>query len=158
MKWVTRERGKVDRIACPWLIKTFIDKDAEFLFVPLDKVQSTVESEHAIPFDVPGFELNHYIQDGKEYVSFDALIQKYGLRDKALLELAKIVRGADARLIGITDSAPEAIGLEAAAIGFKLMATDDLDNLRRQSPLYDALYRYCQWRVEEGTELDHSVH
>ncbi len=140
------------------MIKNFIDKDAEFLFVPADKVRSVVEAEKAIPFDVPGFELNHFNEGGKEYVSFDAIIRKYGLKDEALLELAKIVRGADARLAGITDSASEAIGLEAAAIGFRLMANDDLDNLRLQLPLYDALYRYCQWRVEEGIELDHSVH
>ena len=158
MKWVTREGGRVDRIACPWLIRNFVDKEAEFLFVPSDRVNEVVVAESAIPFDAPGSELNHYFFEGREYVSFDAIIRKYGLKDKALLELAKIVRGADARLAGVTDSALEAIGLEAAAIGFKIMASDDHDNLRLQFPLYDALYRYCQWRVEEGLELEHSVH
>jgi hypothetical protein len=157
-KWVTRERARVDRIACPWLIKNFIDKDAEFLFVSTDQVLAVAKRENAIPFDSPGAELGHFVSGGKEYVSFDAIIRKYGLKDKALLELAKIVRGADARLVGVTDSAPEAIGLEAAAIGFQNMAANDYENLRLQFPLYDALYKYCQWRVEEGHELEHSVH
>lgn len=158
MKWVTRERGKVDRIACPWLIKNFVDKDAEFLFVPPEKVNETARNENAIPFDAPDSELNHYTLNGNEYVSFDAIIRKYSLKDKALLELAKIVRGADAKLAGLTDSAPEAIGLEAAAIGFRIMSSDDHENMRLQFPLYDALYRFCQWRVEEGWELEHSIH
>ena len=157
MKWVTRERGKVDRIACPWLIKNFVDEDAEFLFVPAEKVGPVARREHAIPFDVPGVELDHYIQDGNEYVTFDAIIRKFGVRDKAVQELAKIVRGADARLAGVTDSAPEASGLEAAAIGFRINASDDHESMRLQFPLYDALYSYCKWRIEAGQELEHSV-
>jgi len=157
-KWVTAEGGKVDRIACPWLIRNFVDKDAEFLFVPPGEVMAVAQREGAIPFDTPGAELGHYVIDGNEYVSFDAIIRKYGLKDRALLELAKIVRGADARLSGVTDSAPEAIGLEAAAIGFRAIAANDYESMRLQFPLYDALYKYCQWRVEEGRDLEHHVH
>lgn len=86
----------VDRIACPWLIKKFIDPEAEFIFVPEEEVLKVAEKEGAIPFDTSGAELNHYVENGVEYVTFDALIKKYKLNDPALLELAKIVRGADA--------------------------------------------------------------
>lgn len=95
MKWVTREKAKVDRIACPWLISKFVDKDAEFLFVPKDEVNDVAARKSAIPFDSPGVELTHYMQDGREFVSFDAIIRKYKIHDAAALELAKIVRGAD---------------------------------------------------------------
>ncbi|MBD6955327.1 MAG: chromate resistance protein ChrB domain-containing protein [Thermoplasmata archaeon] len=144
MKWVTREKAKVDRIACPWLIKRFIDRDAEFLFVPPDKVLEVADREDAIPFDVPGVELGHYRVDGKEYVSFDAIIRKYGLNDPALLELARIVRSADAK---VEDPAPEGEGLRAAAEGFRLISRDDYENMRLQFPLYDALYEYCRKKV-----------
>lgn len=146
MKWVTRERAKVDRIACPWLIKRFIDKDAEFLFVPKERVQEVAKKENAIPFDTPGVELTHYKADGKEFVSFDAIMRKYNVKDAALLELARIVRGADA---DIPDSPAESAGLEAAALGFRELARDDFENMRLQFPLYDALYKYCQWKVEQ---------
>jgi hypothetical protein len=96
MRWVTREKAKVDRIACPWLIRKFIDKDAQFIFAPKEKVMEIANSQGAIPFDVPGVELTHYFENGIEHVTFDALIKKYALKDRALLELAKIVRGADA--------------------------------------------------------------
>ena len=144
MKWVTREKAKVDRIACPWLIKRFIDRDAEFLFVPPDKVLEVADREDAIPFDVPGVELGHYRVDGNEYVSFDAIIRKYGLNDPALLELARIVRSADAK---VEDPAPEGEGLRAAAEGFRLISRDDYENMRLQFPLYDALYEYCRKKV-----------
>ena len=157
-KWVTGEKGKVDRVACSWLIRNFVDRDAEFLFVPAEQVLVVAKQEDAIAFDIPGAELDHFVEDGKEYVSFDAIIRKYELKDEALLELAKIVRGADARLAGVTDSAPEAIGLEAAAVGFRIIATNDYENMRLQFPLYDALYKYCRWRVEEGHGLEHYVH
>jgi hypothetical protein len=153
-KWITREKAKVDRIACPWLITHFVDKEAEFLFVPKDKVQEIAMKENAIPFDAPGIELTHYEENGKVRVSFDAIIKKYNLKDPALLELAKIVRGADA---SIEDSPPESAGLEAAATGFRNNAKDDHDNMRLQFPLYDALYRYCQLKVETGLKLEHAV-
>ncbi len=144
MKWVTREKAHVDRIACPWLIKNFVDKDAEFLFVPAEKVKEVAEREKAIPFDAPGVELTHYFEDGEERVSFDAIIRKYGLKDPALLELAKVVRGADAR---IPNPPPESAGLRAAAAGFRMISKDDHDNMRLQFPLYDALYAYFKERV-----------
>jgi hypothetical protein len=146
-KWITREKAKVDRIACPWLIKHFVDKDAKFLFVPKDKLQEIARKEGAIPFDAPGVELTHYEDNGKERVSFDAIIKKYNLKDRALFELAKIVRGADAK---IEDTPVESAGLEAAAMGFRNIAKDDYDNMRLQFPLYDALYNYCQMKVGES--------
>jgi hypothetical protein len=154
MKWITREKAKVDRIACPWLIKHFVDKDAEFLFVPPDKVNEIAKSQNAIPFDSPGIELTHYKENGRDYVSFDALIKKYNLKDRALHELAKIVRGADTKL---PDPVPESAGLEAAALGFRELAKDDFDNMKLQWPTYDALYKYCQLKVEKGAKLEHSV-
>ncbi|MCL4412941.1 MAG: chromate resistance protein, partial [Candidatus Thermoplasmatota archaeon] len=121
MKWVTREKAKVDRIACPWVISRFVDKQPEFLFVPKEKVMEVAKSENAIPFDSPGAELFHFEENGKEYVSFDSIIRKYKLTDPALLELAKIVRGADAT---IPDAPRESAGLEAAALGFRRIARD----------------------------------
>jgi hypothetical protein len=157
MRWVTREKAKVDRIACPWLIRKFIDKDAQFVFAPKEKVLEIAKREGAIPFDVPGAELSHYFENGMEHVTFDALIKKYHLKDRPLMELAKIVRGADARVTGPTDSAPESAGLEAAATGFRMIAPDDAENMKLQFPLYDALYSFCQLRVDEGKELENTV-
>lgn len=154
MKWVTREKARVDRIACPWLIRKFIDKGAEFLYVPKEKVMEVVQKDGATPFDTPGAELHHYEENGKEFVSFDAIIKKYKLTDPALLELAKIVRVAD----GGSGSEIEAAGLEAAATGFRMMAKDDFENQRLQFPLYDALYTYCKWKVEEKGKLEHTGH
>jgi hypothetical protein len=154
MKWITREKARVDRIACPWLIRKFVDPAAQFLYVPAEKVQEVARKEGATPFDVPGVELHHYEEDGKEYVSFDAIIKKYALKDPALLELARIVRVAD----GGSGSEIEAAGLEAAATGFRMMAKDDFENQRLQFPLYDALYTYCRWRVEEKGTLEHTGH
>ncbi len=155
MKWVTREKAKVDRIACPWLIKRFVDGDAEFIFVPANRVLDVARKEGAIPFDSPGVELTHYREGEEEFVSFDAIIKKYGLKDPALLELAKIVRGADAR---IPDTPQESAGLEAAALGFRRNARDDFENMRLQFPLYDALYAYCKSRLEGGGGLEHAAH
>ena len=145
-KWITREKAKVDRIACPWLIKHFVDNEAEFLFVPKEKVENIAAKENAIAFDSPNVELTHYLENGKERVSFDAIMRKYNLRDAALGELARIVRGADAN---IEDTPVESAGLQAAAIGFQNIARDDYDNLILQFPLYDALYRYCQLKIEK---------
>ncbi|MGI0155846.1 MAG: chromate resistance protein ChrB domain-containing protein, partial [Thermoplasmata archaeon] len=92
MKWVTREKARVDRIACPWVIQRFVDKDAQFIYVPKEKVLEVARTEGAIPYDTPGAELTHYEENGREFVSFDAIIRKYKLTDPALLELAKIVR------------------------------------------------------------------
>jgi len=146
MKWVTRERAKVDRIACPWLISRFVDPKAEFLFVPRDQVAEVAAREGAIPFDAPGVELGHSTEGGEERVSFDAIVSKYELRDPALLDLAEIVRTADAK--AVPRPRLEGAGLEAAAIGFREIAKDDHENMRLQFPLYDALYAYCRWRAE----------
>ncbi len=142
MKWVTREKAKVDRIACPWLIKKFVDNEAEFLFVPADKVMSVAKEENAIPFDVPKVELGH--RDDK--CSFDAIIEKHNLRDKALLELAKIVRGADTADETLT---PESLGLVAVAEGFRAITKDDFDNMSKQFYVYDALYEFCKMNVSK---------
>ncbi len=137
MKWVTRMRPKVDRVACPWLIRRFVDPEAEFLYVPPDEVTAVAAREGAIPFDVPGVELGHH----GDRCSFDAIIEKYALAEPALERLARIVRGAD------TDArhlAPEAAGLEAIAEGFRLVYQDDHELLERELPVYDALYAYCR--------------
>ena len=143
MKWVTREKAKVDRIACPWLIRKFVDPHAEFLYVPSGEVANVARSTGAIPFDVPGVELHHYSESGVDYVSFDAIVRKYRLTDPALLELARIVREAD----GGSGGTAEGAGLAAAAMGFREIAHDDHDNQRLQFPLYDALYAFCRAKV-----------
>ena len=140
MKWVTREKARVDRIACPWLISRFIDKAPTFLFVPARDVLAVAKREDAIPYDVPDVELGHH---GKQ-CSFDAFLDKYKLKDPALLELALIVRGADTDARGLT---PESAGLYAVATGFQATARDDFDNMKQQFPVYDALYEYCRARV-----------
>jgi hypothetical protein len=139
MKWVTRERVKVDRVACPWLIKKFIDPEAEFLFVPPDKVLDVAKREGATPFDVANVDLGHH--DGK--CSFEAIVSKYGIDDPAISLLAQIVHGADVAedLYG----RPEAPGLKAIAEGFQQMGLrDDHEILALEFPVYDALYVYCQ--------------
>ncbi len=150
---MTREKAKVDRIACPWVIKKFVDPEAEFLFVPAEKVIQVAKEVGGISFDAPGAELTHYNEGGKQYVSFDAIIKKYRLTDPALLALAKIVRGADAK---IPDAPPESPGLEAAALGFRNIAKDDFDNMRIQFAMYDALFEYCRGRVAGSSGLEHS--
>ena len=139
MKWITREHAKVDRIACPWLIKNFVDKDAEFLFVPTDKVIQVAKEKNATPFDVPNVELGHH---GEE-CSFDAIVKKYALdkKDPALGELAKIVRGADTPNRSLT---PQSEGLVAIATGFAMNSKDDFDNMAKQFHVYDALYTFCK--------------
>ncbi len=140
MRWVTREKAKVDRIACPWLIKKFVDPQAEFLFVPPDNVMQVAKEQNAIPFDAPDVELGHH----GDKCSFDAIIEKYNLQDKALLELAKIVRGADTAKRTLT---PESPGLEAVAEGFRAITKDDFDNMSKQFYVYDALYEYCKMKT-----------
>ena len=137
MKWVTRERARVDRIACPWLISRFIDREATFLFVPTSQVMAVAEREGAIPYDVPNVELGHH----GEQCSFDAFLSKYKLTDPALRALALIVRGADTDARGLT---PESAGLYALATGFQANAQNDHDNMAKQFPAYDALYAYCR--------------
>ena len=142
MKWVTRANANVDRVACPWLIKRFVDPDAEFLFVAPDAVMATTERHGAIPYDVPNVELGHV--DGR--CSFESIIRKYQLTDPALTEIARIVHGADvAEDVRVT---PQSAGLSAIARGFALLHGDaDHDKIRLETPMYDALYAWCQSRV-----------
>jgi hypothetical protein len=146
MKWITREHVKVDRVACPWLIKKFVDKDAEFVFVPFDRVMLEANRIGAIPFDVKGVELGHH---GKE-CSFEAFLKKYRLAsDVALVLLGRIVNGAD------TDNPlynqPEGPGLEAIAEGFRHLGyRDDYTINAAEWIVYDALYAYCQEMVRQG--------
>jgi hypothetical protein len=135
MKWITRERPKIDRVACPWLIARFVDSDPEFLFAPPDQVLRRAEETGAVPFDVEGVELSH---DGP-LCSFDAILTKYQLRDPALADLATIVRGADtARL----DLAPQCAGLLAISLGLSQLFSDDHEQLRHGLVMYDALYAW----------------
>ncbi len=140
MKWVTREKARVDRIACPWLITRFIDKEPTFLFVPAAEVLAVAKREDAIPYDVPGVELGHQ----GDRCAFDAFLEKYKLKDPAPLALALIVRGADTEARKLT---PESAGLYAVASGFRNITRDDFDNMAKQFPVYDALYEYCRARV-----------
>ena len=144
MKWVTRERPKVDRVACPWLIKRFVDPQAEFLYASADQVAAVAEREGATPYDVEGAELGHR----GEVCSFDAIIRKYDLvDDPALARLAQIVRGADTPAHDLT---PESRGLLAVAQGFSLAYDDDQVQLAAELPVYDALYAWCRQQVGAG--------
>lgn len=144
MKWVTRESAKTDRVACPWLIKKFIDKDAEFVFVPKDQVLGTAKRLGGKSFDASGADYTHR---GNK-CSFEVLIDDYHLEDPALKRLAQIVHGAD--IDGEVDVCPEAAGLLAIAIGFHKTTLDDHEKLRLQFPVYDALYAYCQSLTSHG--------
>jgi hypothetical protein len=137
MKWVTRERPKIDRIACPWLVARFIDQTPDFLFVPAAEVMRVAERTGAVPYDVPGVELGHV----GEQCSFDAFLLKYDLTDPALQRLAMIVRGADtARL----ELAPEAPGLLAVSLGLSRNFADDHEMLNNGMVVYDALFAWCR--------------
>lgn len=135
MKWITRAHIHVDRVACPWLIKRFIDTNAEFIFVAKDLVEIEAVSLGAIPFDAPGVELGHH--DG--HCSFVSMIQKYRLNDPAILKLAEVVNAADTDSM---ESSAFASGLEAIAVGYSLLYPDDNENIRHQFQVYDALYNY----------------
>lgn len=137
MKWVTRERPKIDRIACPWLIDRFIDKEPEFLYVPSDRVLSVAKETGAIPYDIPGVELTHI----GDTCTFDTFLQKYSLDDPALLQLAKIVRGADTSRLDLT---PQSAGLYAISLGLSAVYADDHEMLDHGLVMYDALYAWCK--------------
>ena len=137
MKWVTRERPKIDRLACPWLILRFIDPHAEIHYVPATQVLSVAERLGAIPFDVPGVELTH----SGPLCSFDALLGKYHLEDAALGRLAEIVRAADTDTL---ERSPQAPGLLAISLGLGANIADDQELLKTALPLYDALYTWCR--------------
>jgi hypothetical protein len=137
MKWVTRQYVHVDRTACPWLIKRFVDPKAEFLFVPVEKIEEVVKKEKAIPYDAPNAELGHH----GEKCSFDSIIEKYKINDPAVLKLAEIVRAADTDKM---ESAPEAAGLEAIMTGIGMVAKDDHEAIEKARSVYDALYINCK--------------
>ncbi len=148
MKWVTREHVHVDRTACPWLIKRFVDSKAEFIFVPAEKVLETAKKENATPYDVQGVELGHY----GEKCSFDAIIEKYKLNDPAVLELANIIRAADT---GKLEAVPEASGLEAIMSGISIVAKDDHETIETAGIVYDALYtRIKMMLIEEKSKSE----
>ena len=141
MTFVTRSRARVDRVACPWLIRRFIDPDARILFVPGGEVLAVAQAEGGLPFDVPGVELGHH----GDQCSFDAFLARYDLRDPALLKMAAIVRAADTDQLA---AVPEAAGLYAIATGFQRLMperfADDDAMLAAETPMYDALYEFCR--------------
>jgi hypothetical protein len=140
MKWVTRERPKIDRIACPWLIARFIDKDAEFLYVPTAEVMTFARRTGATPFDVPDVEYGHH----GEKCSFDAFVERHHLVDPAMRRLADIVRGADTGRLDLTAQSP---GLLAISQGLSAVFADDHEMLRHGMVVYDALYAWCRAQV-----------
>ncbi|HEY5603384.1 MAG TPA: chromate resistance protein ChrB domain-containing protein [Gammaproteobacteria bacterium] len=137
MKWITRERPKIDRIACPWLITRFIDKKPEFIYAPPDKVVEMANTLGAIPYDIPNVELSHV----GDLCSFDAFLLKYHLNDPALADLALIVRAADT---GHLELAPQASGLLAISLGFSYNYRNDLEMLKVGMLVYDALFSWCK--------------
>ena len=137
MKWITRERPKIDRIACPWLVARFIDKAPEFLYVPAADVMRLAEQTGAIPYDVPGVALTHIGQT----CSFDTFLAKYQLADPALAQLALIVRGADTSRLDLT---PQSAGLYAISLGLSNLYSDDHEMLKHGMCMYDALYAWCR--------------
>lgn len=143
MQWVTREHPKTDRVACPWLIRRFIDPAAEIVYVPRDQVLDYAERTGAISFDAPGARYTH--RDGR--CSFETLVEEYGITDPAVLLMARVIHGADVSDdLGIT---PESAGLLAIADGFALLGLADLRQLELELPVYDALYAWAQRRVAE---------
>jgi hypothetical protein len=143
MKWITREKVKVDRVACPWLIKKFVDPNAEFIFAPSDQVNAKARELGATPFDVDGCELGHH----GENVSFEAILKKYNLTDPALLLLGEIVRAADSHP---SNPHPAGEGLRWIAFGFNALGLSDHDILSREFIVYDALYAECQRRIPKS--------
>ena len=141
MKWITREKVKVDRVACPWLVKKFIDPQAEFIFVPAGQVESGAKELGAIPYDIEGCELGHHGED----VSFDSILKKYKLTDPALQLLAEIVRAADSHP---SRPHPAGEGLRWVAFGFNALGLTDHEILEREAIVYDALYAECQRQVK----------
>ena len=143
MKWVTRERPKIDRIACPWLVRRFVEPDAKFLYVPTERVFEVAKETGATPYDIPGADPFSHVG---ELCSFDAFIKHYGLDDPALRRLAVIVRGADTAR---HDLAPEASGLHAISMGLSANIPDDHAMLEQGMVIYDALYAWCRGAAGE---------
>jgi hypothetical protein len=142
MKWITRERPKIDRIACPWLIKRFVDPEAEFIYVAKDKVFEEAEKQNATPYDIPGAEYSHY---GEE-CTFDYIVKKHELKDDAVLQIARIVRGADTHRF---DIAEQAAGLWAISAGLSVNYKNDHEQLEIGLKIYDALYSWAKFAPSE---------
>jgi hypothetical protein len=142
MKWITRERPKIDRVACPWLIKRFVDKEAEFIFVPREKVFEEAQKSNGIPYDIPGAEYSHY---GDE-CTFDYIIKKHAIKDEAVWQIALIVRGADTDRF---DLARQSAGLWAISAGLSYNYKDDHEMLAIGMKMYDALYSWAKYVHEE---------
>ena len=154
MKWITRKHVHVDRVACPWLIRKFVDSDAQFIFAEPEEIDRVAEETGATPFDAEGAELGHH----KDRCSFDAIVEKYQLLDEAVLELAEIVRAADTKVF---DLAPESIGLAAIADGASMVFDSDEEAVEKGAYVYDALYANCRLRrlrEEYATELEEMDH
>jgi len=145
MKWITRQNVKVDRVACPWLIRKFVDPKAEFIFVPAEQVEANAREVGATPFDIEGCELGHH----GEYVSFDSILKKYRLDDPALRLLAEIVRAADSHP---ANPHPAGEGLRWIAHGFNALGFSDHEILAKEFIVYDALYAECKRRVASAPE------
>ena len=142
MKWITRERPKIDRIACPWLIQKFVDAQAEFLYVPKENVLKVAKDQKAIPYDIAGVELTH---DG-DFCSFDAIIKKYKITDPAVVAMAEIVRAADTDTL---ENSPQAPGLLAITLGLSANIADDHEMLKIGMVIYEALYTWCKAHMQE---------
>jgi len=154
MKWVTREYVHVDRTACPWLIRKFIDPKAEFIFVSVDKMGEVVEKQGAIPFDAPGVKLGH--RNGK--CSFETIMEEYDLKDPVLQKVAEIVHSGDTSDKTV---APEGIGLDAIMTGIRLNAKDDFEAIQKAKIVYDSLYSYCKFKIirkKYSKELEQMTH
>ncbi len=147
MKWVTRQYVHVDRTTCPWLIRKFVDPDAEFLFVPVEKIEETAKKEKAMPYDAPNAELDHH----GEKCSFDSIIEKYKIEDPAVLELAKIVRAADTNTM---ETVPESARLEAIMTGIGMVVKDDHEVTEKARAVYDALYTNCKLKLVRSKYKD----
>ena len=141
MKWITRSHVHVDRVACPWLIKRFVDNEATFIFTSAKNIDDVAAREKAIPFDAPGARLGHH--EGR--CSFESIILEYGLTDSALLRMARIIHSAD--ISADMDNDPLARGIEAIAQGFSIRFPNDEENLQRQFELYDSLYAWCRFDI-----------
>jgi len=142
MKWITRERPKIDRIACPWLIKNFVDKEAEFIYVPKEKVFEKAKELNAIPYDIPGAEYSHY----GDNCTFDYIIKKHAIKDEAVSQISLIVRGADTDRF---DLASQSAGLWAISAGLSYNYNDDHEMLAIGLKIYDALYSWAKYLYEE---------
>lgn len=142
MKWITRERPKIDRIACPWLIKNFVDADAEFMYVPKEQVFEIAKQVNAVPYDIPGAEYSHY---GDE-CTFDYIVRKHNIDDAAIVQIGNIVRGADTDRF---DLAPQSAGLWAISAGLSHLYKDDQELLGVGMKLYDGLYNWAKYAQDE---------